>query len=95
MREASELVLPCLPLRTEAKIVRWPDRYVDPRGEKMWRTVSSLLDAADGIGTPCTDATPGKVATPRTDAPQPLARVHTPSSLMSLISEYPSSGVML
>jgi DNA polymerase-1 len=39
MREASELVLPGFPLRTEAKIVRWPDRYADPRGLQMWETV--------------------------------------------------------
>jgi hypothetical protein len=48
MREASELVLPGFPLRTEAKIIRWPDRYVDPRGEKMWGTVMNLLEAANG-----------------------------------------------
>src|SRR5262245_24409382 len=29
MREASELVLPGFPLRTDAKIVRRPDRYAD------------------------------------------------------------------
>jgi hypothetical protein len=44
MREASELVLPGLPLRTEAKVVRYPDRYVDERGRRMWETVSRLLD---------------------------------------------------
>ena len=36
MREASELVLPGFPLRTDAKVVRYPDRYTDPRGERMW-----------------------------------------------------------
>jgi hypothetical protein len=44
MREASEAVLPGFPLRTEAKIVRWPDRYSDERGRTMWNTVWSLLD---------------------------------------------------
>jgi hypothetical protein len=44
MREASELVLPGFPLRTEAKVVRYPDRYVDERGRRMWDTVSALLD---------------------------------------------------
>jgi DNA polymerase I len=43
MKVASELVLPGFPLRTDAKIVRYPDRYMDPRGEKMWNTVSRLL----------------------------------------------------
>ncbi len=53
MAEASELVLPGFPLRTDAKIVRYPDRYVDERGRQMWNTVSRLLDALD---TPCTGA---------------------------------------
>src|SRR5262249_27145526 len=35
MQEASEIVLAGFPLRTEAKIVRHPDRYMDPRGERM------------------------------------------------------------
>jgi hypothetical protein len=44
MREASELVLPGFPLRTDATIVRYPDRYTDERGRRMWETVSRLLD---------------------------------------------------
>jgi DNA polymerase-1 len=44
MQEASELVLPGFPLRTEAKVVRHPDRYMDERGRRMWETVWSLLD---------------------------------------------------
>jgi DNA polymerase I len=43
MQEASELVLPGFPLKTEAKIVRYPDRFTDPRGERMWRTVMTIL----------------------------------------------------
>jgi hypothetical protein len=43
MREASEIVLDGFALRTEAKIVRYPDRYVDERGRGMWRTVTKLL----------------------------------------------------
>jgi DNA polymerase I-like protein with 3'-5' exonuclease and polymerase domains len=50
MREASELVLSGFPLRTEAKIVRYPDRYSDPRGERMWRTVTGILEKI-GVGT--------------------------------------------
>jgi DNA polymerase I-like protein with 3'-5' exonuclease and polymerase domains len=46
MREASELVIPGFPLRSEAKIVRYPDRYSDPRGERFWGTVCDLLDDA-------------------------------------------------
>jgi hypothetical protein len=36
MAEASELVLPGFALRTDAKIVRSPDRYTDGRGTKLW-----------------------------------------------------------
>jgi hypothetical protein len=43
MREASEIVLGGFALRTDAKIVRYPDRYRDPRGECMWRIVMEIL----------------------------------------------------
>jgi hypothetical protein len=43
MREASEIVLAGFPLRTEAQIVRYPDRYMDARGADMWETVCDLL----------------------------------------------------
>jgi len=43
MREASELVLPGFPLRTDAKVVRHPDRYQDERGRRMWDVVQRLL----------------------------------------------------
>jgi DNA polymerase I-like protein with 3'-5' exonuclease and polymerase domains len=36
MREASEAVLPGFPLRTEAKVVRWPDRYVCGKRSGGW-----------------------------------------------------------
>jgi hypothetical protein len=53
MREASELVLPGFPLRTEAKIVNWPERYVDDRGRRMWDTVQTLLsDQEERQGAP-------------------------------------------
>jgi hypothetical protein len=93
MREASELVLPGFPLRTDAKIVRFPGRYMDERGRRMWETVCSLLETGDGpdtpcsgaMGTPCRGATPCSDATPCRDAGGPLAAVHTPSILISLI----------
>ena len=43
MAEASRLVLDGFELRTEAKIVRWPDRYMDERGTEMWRTIMEIL----------------------------------------------------
>jgi hypothetical protein len=49
MREASELVLPGFPLRTDVpRIVRYPDRYMDERGQAMWETVTGLLDPDGG-----------------------------------------------
>lgn len=43
MRDASVAVLPGFPLKTDAKVVRYPDRYADPRGERMWAAVEGLL----------------------------------------------------
>jgi hypothetical protein len=37
------VVLGGFPLRTDAKVVLHPDRYMDPRGRKMWETVMGLL----------------------------------------------------
>jgi hypothetical protein len=74
MREASELVLPGVPLRSAAKIVRWPDRYSDPRGELMWETVWELI----GERTPTTGDTP----TPTTGEPKPLPPVIPPPSFL-------------
>jgi DNA polymerase I len=47
MAEASELVLAGFALATEACVIRWPDRYVDPRGTRMWERVRSLVMAAE------------------------------------------------
>ncbi len=47
MAEASRIVLDGFELRTEAKIVRWPDRYMDDRGMKVWQTVNNILDDLD------------------------------------------------
>jgi DNA polymerase I-like protein with 3'-5' exonuclease and polymerase domains len=45
MQRASEIVLGGFALRTEAKVVRHPDRYMDERGEEMWDNVQELLAA--------------------------------------------------
>ncbi len=42
MRRAGEVVLGGFPLRSEAKVVRHPGRYRDPRGGGMWRLVCEL-----------------------------------------------------
>jgi DNA polymerase I-like protein with 3'-5' exonuclease and polymerase domains len=53
MREASRIVLGgVLELGSDAKVVRWPERYTDERGG-MWETAVRLLDMA---------APPSKVA---------------------------------
>jgi hypothetical protein len=45
MAEASEVVLAGFRLRSDAKIVRWPDRYMDDRGRGFWTRVMGLLPA--------------------------------------------------
>jgi len=42
MAQASEVVLDGFRLRSDAKVVRYPDRYMDERGEQMWERVMSL-----------------------------------------------------
>jgi hypothetical protein len=44
MGDASETVLGAgRRVRVDHKIVRWPDRYSDPRGEKMFETIGGML----------------------------------------------------
>jgi len=45
MAEASRLVLAGFELGTDVKVVRWPDRYADPRGSEMWDRVCKLVAA--------------------------------------------------
>ena len=46
MAEASRVVLSGFELRSDVNVVRYPDRYMDPRGERMWAEVSELLNLA-------------------------------------------------
>jgi hypothetical protein len=55
MHEASELVLPGFPLRTDAKVVRHPDRYTDDRGRWMWDLVRDCLELLDPAGGPASE----------------------------------------
>ena len=50
MAEASRVVLKGFELGTDASSVRYPDRYSDKRGVKMWNEVVSLI--AQRAGTP-------------------------------------------
>jgi DNA polymerase I len=43
MREASAVVLSGFELSSDVKIVRYPDRYSDARGEVMWTRVMKLI----------------------------------------------------
>jgi hypothetical protein len=43
MREASRIVLAGFELETEAEIVRYPNRYGDKRGVRMWTEVMGLI----------------------------------------------------
>lgn len=44
MSQASEIILDGFQLRTDVKRVIYPERYMDPRGEKMWTTIWDLID---------------------------------------------------
>lgn len=76
MAEASKVVLAGFELRTDVKIVRFPDRYMDSRGEAMWNTVMSILN-----NMPCNEA--GKVS--RCETGTCCVTVHP----YSLIYKYP------
>lgn len=43
MREASRIVLDGFALESDAKVIRYPARYMDKRGVKMWNTVMKLV----------------------------------------------------
>jgi DNA polymerase I-like protein with 3'-5' exonuclease and polymerase domains len=77
MAEASAAVLPDFPLRTDAKIIRHPDRYSDPRGVSMWQQVSRLLDEMDNR-----ERKPGMVGVSTTDGyPVPISSSLSPLSI--------------
>jgi DNA polymerase I-like protein with 3'-5' exonuclease and polymerase domains len=44
MAQTSRYVLDGFELRTEAKIIRYPDRFMDPRGEEMWIRVWRIVE---------------------------------------------------
>jgi hypothetical protein len=48
MAEASTAVLSGFELGTDVKIVRYPDRYSDPRGEVMWARVMKAPRRGEG-----------------------------------------------
>jgi hypothetical protein len=48
MAHASSVVLNGLEVGTDADVIRWPDRYADPRGAVMWSRVTELLQVSAG-----------------------------------------------
>ena len=44
MSRAGRLVTGGLDVRTSIKVARWPDRYMDSRGEDMWDRVIGLME---------------------------------------------------
>ncbi|MFT5324200.1 MAG: hypothetical protein ACI8P0_002060 [Planctomycetaceae bacterium] len=71
MREASEIILPDFSLRTDADVVRWPDRYRDERGAEMWTTVCEILDELDAEEPADFDDHPGDPPPPYLGGPPP------------------------
>jgi DNA polymerase I len=68
MGEAARVVLRGVDVGTEATVVTWPDRYMDPRGQLMWERVAGLLDrAAETYGADPADW-------PAVAAPKPLRK---------------------
>jgi DNA polymerase I len=48
MAEASKVVLSGLEVPTDAEMIRYPDRYAEPRGEVMWNRVTEILARREG-----------------------------------------------
>jgi DNA polymerase I len=44
MAEASKIILDGFKLRSDAEVIRFPNRYMDERGEIMWNTVWKILN---------------------------------------------------
>jgi DNA polymerase family A len=47
MAEASRVVLNGFEVRTEAKVTRYPERFTDKRGTRMWNVVTQLVEEAE------------------------------------------------
>lgn len=50
MAEASRIVLGGFVIKVDVKIIRHPNRYSDPRGEVMWRTIRGCLGMGEDKG---------------------------------------------
>lgn len=52
MGQASRVVISGFEVRTDAKIIRHPNQWVDPRGAFMWEKICSLIPNLSQDGTP-------------------------------------------
>jgi len=43
MARASRIILDGFELRTDVKVARWPDHYVDAKGQPMWEIICALM----------------------------------------------------
>lgn len=62
MADASAIVLDGFRLRSDADVIKYPGRYMDPRGQEMWHTIQSLLvnsspPTTESRATPCAKVT--------------------------------------
>ena len=44
MDKASSIVLDGFILRTDVKVIRYPDRFIDERGKQMWDLIWKIVD---------------------------------------------------
>jgi len=49
MAEASQVVLNGFEVRTEAKVTRYPERFTDARGTRMWDVAAQLIEEAEAV----------------------------------------------
>jgi hypothetical protein len=72
MQEASEMVLPGFPLRTEAKFFCWPEHFSDKRGQHMWDLVWALIGEVAAAPSTTPDLPPGGDRGCPTEGPLPV-----------------------
>ena len=89
MAEASRVVLGGFALRTDTKIVHWPDRYMDKRGIKMWNIVMKILKEVGGADTAENESAD---RTCPTGSPPPVPPVGHPFHLIKSLFEEIENG---
>ena len=84
MIKASQIVLNGFELRTDTRVVCYPNRYEDPRGQAMWERVWKIVHKNLGVESCIAGETPS-VGTCITSATQPVSPLIHPSHLISYI----------